>query len=119
MKKRIICSLLAVVFSVGILATFAFAAETGTGHYYKHRITATSVHLRSGPSTSYPSYGLIYYDEIFWCQLDERDHDGYSYGHPDWDTALTQAYGYEVSGYVSNQYLLYDDPLSVDIEEVY
>lgn len=102
--------LMLVVIMCFALCVSAFA---GTGHYYKHRVTATAVNLRSEPSVSSTSYGLVYYNEIFWCQLDERyyNNNTFSFGQPDSGAIITQAYGHYVPGYISNSYLRFDDPL--------
>ncbi|NLL38861.1 MAG: hypothetical protein GX254_04685 [Clostridiales bacterium] len=102
-KRRIISVLLSIVMIVTVISITAVAAE----HYEKWICTGNGVHVRSGPSTYYDSYGLLYKDEEFWSRLLEGDFGSYRYGQCNETTRIAQAYGFEIWGYVSKAYLEY------------
>ena len=67
------------------------------------KVSGNSVHLRSGPGTTYPSYGFLYNGDPF-TGYDEGY--GFTSGEPGPMTALAKAYGGYIYGWVSNLYLV-------------
>ncbi|NLH02373.1 MAG: hypothetical protein GX488_10935 [Clostridiales bacterium] len=112
--KNMIGILFALVM-IGILATAALAVaptpavtKSGTGHFYPYYCIGNGVNVRSGPSTSYVSFGQLNYYDTFWHQMDANT-GSFSFGKTGDDTAITIAYNEAVWGWVSTQYISWRD----------
>lgn len=113
--KRMICTMLAVIMIVAVLSTAVLAAapkpavtKSGTGHFYPYYCTGNGVNVRSGPSTSYVSFGQLSYYDTFWHQMDANT-GSFCFGKTGDDTAISIAYNEAVWGWVSGQYLCWRD----------
>lgn len=114
-SKKIICTILSLVMLIALLATAALAVApppeetiSGTGHFYPYYCTGNGVNVRTGPGTTYASYGYLNYYETFWHQMDANK-NGFGYGKTGGDTAISVAYGGEIRSWVSTQYLNWRD----------
>lgn len=99
-SKRTISTFLVVVMVVMVCSTAALAA---TGHYYKYVCTTNGVNVRNGPSIYNDSYGYLNQGETFWSQHDAVENN-FRKGQCPTETAISQAYGYAVVGYVACGY---------------
>ena len=105
-SKNIISFILVLMLAASIAAIPASASAASLAPTATTTITTRTandtVHLRSGPGTSYDSYGLLQKGEYFF-ELSENN--GWAYGCPSKNTAIYQFYNEYKFGYVYSQYL--------------
>lgn len=103
-KKKIIILLLVVVISIVALSTVAFAREQAETWI----CTGNGVNVRTGPDSSSPSYGYLYEGESGYSRPVADSYGAYHFCRcPMRSTSISQAYGYEIKGYVHGKYLMW------------
>lgn len=99
MKKKIMSILLVAILIASMFTVSAFAADMRARAIYRYQYITNGVHVRTGPSTAYPSYGMMWKDEIFYQNSWDYNDSGYMYGHPALETVICESYGGEINGW--------------------
>jgi len=102
MKKKI-STFLVVVMVVMVCSTATFATWDET---YTFKCTGDGVDVRIGQSAYSDSLWYLYKDETLISRAMSDDYGSVRYGTCPMSTRISKAYGYQVTGYVSKDYLL-------------
>lgn len=99
--KKVLSLVLLAAVAVSMLSVYAFATEVTPRNFASvYEVTGDAVNLRSGPGTTYPSYGLLYKGDRFI----KHDHlTQYAY----WYQGSVPSRFQGVYGYVYYTYLSY------------